>query len=111
MPQHGAPIVGRAAVQDFLDWISGRECGVDLFTQANYRLPTDVIDPVTRKTGPRPEPLPETSVAVESATEMELSTLLQRKRLQAQRAARASSEDRLAAMRDSVLDEFKKDNL
>ncbi len=115
VPQHGAPIVGRAAVQDFLDWISGLECGVDLFTQANYRLPTDVIDPATRTTGPRPSPAAKVPVAAEPATGEDLQALLQRKRLQAQRAARESYEearqDKLARMRDLALDEFKKDNL
>ena len=88
---------------------------MDLFTQANYRLPTDVIDPATRTTGPRPSPAAKVPVAAEPATGEDLQALLQRKRLQAQRAARESYEearqDKLARMRDLALDEFKKDNL
>ncbi|KAF1047683.1 MBL fold metallo-hydrolase [Xylophilus sp.] len=45
VPQHGAPIVGARAVADFLDWIETLECGVDLFDQRAYQLPTAQIDP------------------------------------------------------------------
>ncbi len=38
VPQHGAPLAG-AAVQEFIDWIEQLECGIDLMTQDNYRLP------------------------------------------------------------------------
>ena len=38
VPQHGAPMTG-AAVGQFIDWVSGLECGVDLMTQADYALP------------------------------------------------------------------------
>ncbi|RMH94088.1 FprA family A-type flavoprotein [Lysobacter pythonis] len=38
-PQHGLPMKG-AAMHDFLAWLEGLECGVDLVTQANYRPPS-----------------------------------------------------------------------
>jgi flavorubredoxin len=38
VPQHGRPMKG-AAVAEFIDWIDGLECGVDHFTQDNYRIP------------------------------------------------------------------------
>ena len=37
-PQHGAPMVG-AAVREFIDWVEQLACGVDLFGEANYRVP------------------------------------------------------------------------
>jgi len=40
VPQHGSRFVGRAAVRDFIAWIEGIECGVDLMTQEHYSLPT-----------------------------------------------------------------------
>ena len=40
VPQHGAPIQGRAAIQDFLEWVRALRCGIDLFDQSNYTLPT-----------------------------------------------------------------------
>ena len=39
VPQHGRRIVGKQMVARFLDWIEKLECGIDLMTQANYRLP------------------------------------------------------------------------
>lgn len=39
VPQHGKSLIGRTMVTQFLDWISGLECGVDLFSQENYRFP------------------------------------------------------------------------
>ncbi len=39
VPQHGARIDGKENVSKFLDWFQGLECGVDLMTQANYRVP------------------------------------------------------------------------
>ena len=38
VPQHGLPMKGQA-MRDFLDWLEGLECGIDLMTQANYRSP------------------------------------------------------------------------
>ena len=37
-PQHGRAITGKAIIE-FLNWIEQLKCGVDLFTQKNYRLP------------------------------------------------------------------------
>ncbi len=39
VPQHGRPFKGKKLVRQFLDWISGLECGVDLITQKTYRIP------------------------------------------------------------------------
>ncbi len=39
VPQHGRSFRGKEMVNRFLDWISGLECGVDLMTQDNYRVP------------------------------------------------------------------------
>ncbi len=38
VPQHGAPLAG-AAVGQFIDWVEGLACGVDLMTSASYRVP------------------------------------------------------------------------
>jgi flavorubredoxin len=40
VPQHGRYFQGREAIGAFLDWIEDLRCGIDLFTQDNYRLPT-----------------------------------------------------------------------
>jgi len=42
VPQHGAPMRGRAVIKQFLDWIEGLSCGIDLVTQDNYKVPRDV---------------------------------------------------------------------
>ncbi|MFN7572051.1 MAG: MBL fold metallo-hydrolase [Betaproteobacteria bacterium] len=39
VPQHGAPIAGQPAVAAFIDWIEQLDCGIDLMTQDNYRVP------------------------------------------------------------------------
>ena len=44
VPQHGAPIVGRQAITDFYDWIESLMCGIDLFDERAYQLPTARID-------------------------------------------------------------------
>lgn len=44
VPQHGAPIVGRQAIADFYDWVESLMCGVDLFDDRSYQLPTARID-------------------------------------------------------------------
>ena len=44
VPQHGAPITGRQAIADFYDWIESLSCGIDLFDDRNYQLPTGTID-------------------------------------------------------------------
>jgi len=38
VPQHGRCLVGKA-IPEFLTWISNLECGIDLMTQDNYRVP------------------------------------------------------------------------
>jgi len=38
VPQHGRAMTG-PAVNEFIQWIAALECGVDLMTQDNYRLP------------------------------------------------------------------------
>lgn len=39
VPQHGRYFKGKESINQFLDWISNLECGVDLMTQANYQAP------------------------------------------------------------------------
>lgn len=39
VPQHGQPFRGKEMINRFLDWISELECGIDLLTQENYRVP------------------------------------------------------------------------
>ncbi len=39
VPQHGKAFKGREVINQFLDWISDLDCGVDHVTQANYSLP------------------------------------------------------------------------
>jgi len=43
VPQHGAPIEGRAAIEDFFDWVEHLQCGIDLMDQGSYRVTRDVI--------------------------------------------------------------------
>ena len=50
VPQHGAPIMGQPAIQEFYNWLDELKCGVDLFDERAYQLPTALIDPVTRQT-------------------------------------------------------------
>ncbi|MGV6827051.1 MAG: MBL fold metallo-hydrolase [bacterium] len=38
VPQHGRAMKGKC-IPEFIDWISNLECGVDLMTQNNYRIP------------------------------------------------------------------------
>lgn len=38
VPQHGAPMVGKA-VDQFIAWISDLNCGIDLMTEADYQVP------------------------------------------------------------------------
>ena len=38
VPQHGRAFTGKA-VKEFIDWIEQLECGIDLMTQENYRVP------------------------------------------------------------------------
>lgn len=39
VPQHGPSFRGRELIARFLDWVAGLECGTDLLTQDNYRIP------------------------------------------------------------------------
>lgn len=39
VPQHGASFKGVEMVDQFIDWVENQECGVDLMTQENYRVP------------------------------------------------------------------------
>lgn len=43
VPQHGAPIQGRRAIEDFFEWVDTLMCGVDLFDERMYQLPTGAI--------------------------------------------------------------------
>lgn len=38
VPQHGRAFVGKA-IPEFISWIENLECGIDLMTQDNYRVP------------------------------------------------------------------------
>ncbi|AVO48606.1 MBL fold metallo-hydrolase [Melaminivora suipulveris] len=52
VPQHGAPILGAKAIGEFYDWLDGLACGVDLFDERAYQVPTAFIDPATRQARP-----------------------------------------------------------
>jgi flavorubredoxin len=39
VPQHGRPFVGKEMVAQFISWIEALECGIDLMTQDNYKVP------------------------------------------------------------------------
>lgn len=47
VPQHGAPIEGQAAIGAFFDWVESLSCGIDLFDDRAYRVPTMRIDPAS----------------------------------------------------------------
>lgn len=51
VPQHGAPIEGQAAIQDFFRWIENLSCGIDLFDDRAYQLPTAMIDGQMNRVG------------------------------------------------------------
>jgi flavorubredoxin len=53
VPQHGAPIEGRAAIADFLDWVEQLAVGIDLFDDRAYQLPTARIDVGTHQVRPQ----------------------------------------------------------
>jgi flavorubredoxin len=42
VPQHGAPMKGRAIIKQFLDWVEALSCGIDLVAQENYRVPRNM---------------------------------------------------------------------
>lgn len=50
VPQHGAPIQGKKAIADFFDWIESLMCGIDLFDDRAYQLPTALIDTQENRT-------------------------------------------------------------
>ena len=52
VPQHGAPIRGRRAINDFFDWIENLMCGIDLFDDRIYQLPTGVMNTQAPRTNP-----------------------------------------------------------
>lgn len=52
VPQHGAPITGKQAIADFYDWIESLSCGIDLFDDRNYQLPTGRIDTQSNRANP-----------------------------------------------------------
>jgi flavorubredoxin len=39
VPQHGACFSGKESVEQFLNWFENLQCGVDLLTQRDYRVP------------------------------------------------------------------------
>jgi flavorubredoxin len=39
VPQHGLSFKGKETVNHFIDWVEDLECGIDLMTQDNFRLP------------------------------------------------------------------------
>ena len=49
VPQHGAPIQGKTAIEDFFAWAENLACGIDLFGESAYQLPTALIHPMARK--------------------------------------------------------------
>lgn len=51
VPQHGAPMKG-AAIAQFMDWIETLPCGIDLFDDRVYQLPSSLIASGTAKSMP-----------------------------------------------------------
>lgn len=48
VPQHGRAFQGRKVIDEFLDWIENLECGIDLMTQEDYRVPdSSFMDRIT----------------------------------------------------------------
>lgn len=43
VPQHGAPIRGQKAIHEFFDWIENLKCGIDLFDDNAYQVPTQSL--------------------------------------------------------------------
>ena len=39
VPQHGARFEGKQMVARFIDWVENLQCGIDLMTEKNYRIP------------------------------------------------------------------------
>lgn len=38
VPQHGRPFIGKPMVNQFISWVENLQCGIDLFTQDNYKV-------------------------------------------------------------------------
>ncbi len=57
VPQHGAPIMGQPAITALYDWLDGLQCGIDLFDERAYQVPSATIDPATRQMRPTPQPM------------------------------------------------------
>jgi flavorubredoxin len=53
VPQHGAPIRGAKAIAQFYDWIETLMCGVDLFDDRAFQLPSGVIDEAEKRVKPQ----------------------------------------------------------
>lgn len=52
VPQHGAPIQGKEAIDDFFAWVESLMCGIDLFDEQVYQIPSARIDPISRQMRP-----------------------------------------------------------
>ncbi|HEY0824662.1 MAG TPA: MBL fold metallo-hydrolase [Ramlibacter sp.] len=52
VPQHGAPIVGQRAIEDFYNWCENLRCGIDLFDERHYQLPPAYISTGLGRTNP-----------------------------------------------------------
>jgi len=39
VPQHGRYFKGRIIINEFLDWISNLQCGIDLLTESDFQIP------------------------------------------------------------------------
>ena len=52
VPQHGAPIMGKQVIGDLFNWLESLQCGIDLFDQRAYQLPSAEIDPISRQVRP-----------------------------------------------------------
>ena len=42
VPQHGTAFVGKEMINQFLDWIEGLECGVDLMNEYVFSIPAEI---------------------------------------------------------------------
>ena len=49
--------LGAQAISDFINWIEGLTCGIDLFDDRAYQLPSATIDPVVGKARPTLRPV------------------------------------------------------
>ena len=44
VPQHGLAFKGKDMINQFLEWLEGLNCGIDLMTQENYQVPRSKSD-------------------------------------------------------------------